>query len=141
MNPPAIVSFTGRYAFLSNFAASPIFIRGAEFATVEHAFQSWKMTSLEHALLVKQCSTPGSAKRLARALPLRSDWNQIKLAVMYECCKVKFSDGHMRSQLLATGDSILIEGNTWGDDYWGHCTARGQNWLGKILMSIRREVA
>jgi len=31
----------------------------------------------------------------------------------------------------------LIEGNTWGDTYWGVCRGRGSNNLGKLLMKIR----
>ena len=36
----------------------------------------------------------------------------------------------------------LVEGNTWGDMYWGvdlH-TMKGQNKLGKILMKVRNEL-
>lgn len=38
---------------------------------------------------------------------------------------------------LATGDAILIEGNTWGDRFWGVCEGFGQNHLGHVLMRVR----
>lgn len=39
--------------------------------------------------------------------------------------------------LKATGEQQIIEGNTWGDTYWGTCNDVGHNHLGKILMKIR----
>ena len=44
-------------------------------------------------------------------------------------------------KLVATGDAILQEGNTWGDTFWGIDlrTGKGENWLGRLLM-LAREV-
>jgi predicted NAD-dependent protein-ADP-ribosyltransferase YbiA (DUF1768 family) len=42
--------------------------------------------------------------------------------------------------LLETKDATLIEGNTWGDQYWGVCAGVGENHLGKLLMQIRSEL-
>ena len=56
---------------------------------------------------------------------------------MTDLCRIKFSDPHLRSLLLATGDAELIEGNWWHDQFWGVCNGVGQNQLGKILMAIR----
>lgn len=44
--------------------------------------------------------------------------------------------------LLNTGEAELIEGNTWGDKFWGAVWDKelgwvGQNWLGKLLMEER----
>ncbi len=46
----------------------------------------------------------------------------------------------LREKLLATGDRKLVEGNTWGDTFWGVCRGNGKNHLGKILMKIRAEL-
>jgi len=48
-------------------------------------------------------------------------------------------NGDLRDQLLATGDAELVEGNTWGDTYWGvdSRSGKGENMLGKILMETR----
>ena len=43
-------------------------------------------------------------------------------------------------KLLDTGDAILIEGNDWGDRYWGVCDGVGQNKLGLILMGLRKKM-
>jgi predicted NAD-dependent protein-ADP-ribosyltransferase YbiA (DUF1768 family) len=47
----------------------------------------------------------------------------------------------MREMLLLTGDCELVEGNTWGDKFWGVCDGEGENHLGKLLMKIRAELA
>ena len=43
-------------------------------------------------------------------------------------------------RLLATGDAELIEGNTWGDRYWGIVNGAGENRLGTLLMDRRAEL-
>ena len=57
----------------------------------------------------------------------------------------KFSMPELREKLLATGDTTLIEGTTWHDNYWGVCSCekcggRGKNRLGELLMEIREEL-
>lgn len=68
----------------------------------------------------------------------KSSWDEEKLAVMYELAWQKFCNNQeLREKLLATGDMLLEEGNTWGDVFWGICDGIGENNLGKILMQVR----
>ena len=46
----------------------------------------------------------------------------------------------IRKQLLNTGDAIIIEKNNWGDTIWGVCKGVGENYMGRILMRIRKEL-
>ena len=41
---------------------------------------------------------------------------------------------------MATRDRVLIEGNDWGDTFWGMTDGEGENHLGKILMRVRAEL-
>jgi predicted NAD-dependent protein-ADP-ribosyltransferase YbiA (DUF1768 family) len=60
---------------------------------------------------------------------------------MYQCVKDKFTRNQdLKEQLIATGNEELVEGNTWGDIYWGVSRGRGKNMLGKILMRVREEL-
>jgi predicted NAD-dependent protein-ADP-ribosyltransferase YbiA (DUF1768 family) len=34
----------------------------------------------------------------------------------------------------------LIEGNTWGDKFWGQVKGEGANYLGRLLMKVREEL-
>jgi ribA/ribD-fused uncharacterized protein len=70
----------------------------------------------------------------------RADWEAVKLEVMKEILRLKFSEPSLREALLATGDAPLIEANTWNDTFWGVCRGRGQNHLGRLLEEVREEI-
>lgn len=131
-----IDSFSGEYAFLSNFYPSQIRYGGI-FPTAEHAYQGMKTLSMKERMEIAKLPTPGQAKRAGKKVTLRKDWELIKLQIMEGILLVKFSNKEMAEQLIATGDQILVEGNTWGDRYWGVCNGQGQNNLGKRLMRVR----
>ena len=87
---------------------------------------------------------PAEAKSRGRQITLRPDWEEVKLGIMEEIVRVKFTQNHaLRQQLLDTGDRELREGNNWHDTFWGVDlrTGKGENHLGKILMKIRSELA
>ena len=63
---------------------------------------------------------PAEAKKRGKNLTLRPDWDKVKISLMYEICMCKFMQNpKLRDALLATGNSLLVEGNTWGDYFWG----------------------
>lgn len=131
----AIIRFDGAYRFLSNFYADP---HGGP--TVEHMFQAAKTFDNAEALAILEAETPGQAKRMGRKVQLRADWDRVKDSIMLDLLRRKFSIEPLRSRLLNTRDAELIEGNTWGDTYWGVCNGRGKNMLGKLLMQVRDEL-
>lgn len=135
-----IGSFQGPFRFLSNFAPSPVRMRGLTYPTVEHAYQAAKTLDPEMRERIRACATPGQAKRLGRNVALRDGWEEIKLDVMAACLRAKFAHAPLREMLLATGDAELVEGNTWGDRFWGVCRGEGANHLGRLLMAERERV-
>lgn len=64
----------------------------------------------------------------------------MKLGVMLELVQKKFHPIFMQNRLLATDNAELVEGNYWGDRFWGVCKGEGENHLGKILMRVRKEL-
>ena len=134
-----IDSFSGEHRFLSNFWYHPIRMGGKLYPTNEHAFQAAKTLSPLQREMIQLAESPGMAKLLGRTVNLRDDWEEIKLDVMYQINLHKFANGTLRDKLVATGDAELIEGNHWGDKFWGVCDGEGQNHLGKILMAVREE--
>ena len=130
--------FTGAFRFLSNFFPSPVEFEGLTYATVEHAFQAAKTVNPVERERIQRCSTPGAAKRLGREVVLRPEWERIRLGVMKELVRQKFThDPRLRAQLLKTYPHPLVEENTWGDRFWGVCGGVGENHLGRILMEVR----
>ena len=141
-----VMEFQGEYRFLSNFWGCEHPVEGEfglRFNTVEHAYQAAKCEYQEDAEKFQSLSSPGEAKRLGRQVKIRPDWEEIKLQVMEELVRDKFSfNPELKEKLLATGDQELQEGNRWGDTFWGVDlrTGRGENHLGRILMKVRGEL-
>lgn len=152
-----IGEFQGAYRFLSNFypaevVLSPDGYEELTLPTVEHAYQALKAGNVADfcpraGVTYEQYTqmTPGQAKRLGRGVTLRSDWGQVKVAVMLGLLRQKFAHPHLAEMLLATSDEVLVEGNRWHDTFWGKChcprhRGKGLNQLGKLLMQVRKEI-
>ena len=129
------------YEFLSNFYPATVRLDGVEYPTVEHAYQAAKTLDETERRHVRSASTPDEAKKRGGRVTVRPDWEDIKVSVMRDLLRQKFSDATLRDRLLGTAPHPLIEGNTWGDRFWGVCDGEGQNWLGRLLMEIRDGVA
>jgi len=135
-----INSFQGSYSFLSNFYPSPVVVDGITYPTVEHGYQASKTFDKTQRSDILAADTPGKAKRLGKLVNLRPDWNDVKLSVMENLLRQKFhKDTLLYKMLRHTRGKTLIEGNYWGDTFWGVSRGRGENHLGKLLMSIRDE--
>lgn len=137
-----INSFRGKYAFLSNFWEAPVTYNGLTYGNTEAAFQAQKcMTADEMRPFTEMC--PAQAKKAGRRVQLRPDWESVKIGIMEDIVRAKFTQNEdLRTQLLDTGVAYLEEGNTWHDICWGvdARTGEGQNHLGKILMRVRQEL-
>lgn len=134
-----INSFWGPFRFLSNFYESPLVARDWTWPTVEHAYQAFK-TDTSQWKEICQAPTPGIAKRLGAKVIIAGNWETIKLDVMLMLLRIKFQDPELRKALRMTDGYELIEGNNWGDTFWGICDGEGQNNLGKLLMKVREEI-
>ena len=135
-----ISEFKGQYRFLSNFWIVNLRIDDMHFTSAEHAFQAAKSRDQQDWVNISSCETPRDAKRAGRLLKLRPDWESVKLDVMEIILNEKFSYPELAHKLIETGDQELIEGNHWGDTFWGVCRNQGQNHLGRLLMKIRSEL-
>lgn len=137
-----IESFRGEYRFLSNFYPAVVEIGGERYPSSEHAYQAMKARDPKDRKLFRDPQlTAGQAKRLSRKLTKREDWHEIKLGVMRVVVYDKFTrNPDLRHALTDTYPAELIEGNTWGDVFWGVCRGVGENNLGKILMEVRRSI-
>lgn len=131
-----ILEFQGEYRWLSNFWPCEVRYEGVTYPTVENAFQAAKFEkSLRENFVV---CTPVQAKQLGRQFPMRKDWMMIRRQVMRWLIEQKFATGtELAKKLVATHPGILVEGNRWGDHFWGVCNGIGDNHLGKLLMEQR----
>jgi len=140
-----------RNGILSNFSPHRIQVDGVDYATVEHFYQSQKLAGVpgSESLVesITNAKSPEEAafigRRAERETPdlVRSDWNEVKVAVMEQGLMRKFSsDGNARKALVATGNKLIVESSPH-DYFWGIGYNRaGQNWLGRLLMKVRDEL-
>ena len=131
-----------QYRFLSNFYEAKVEYKGLVFGSNEAAFQAQKCMTEEEKVQFTEFG-PGKSKGVGRRVRLRPDWEQVKVGIMEEIVRAKFAQHpELAAKLLATEDQVLVEGNHWGDTFWGvdTRTGLGENHLGKILMKVREEL-
>lgn len=134
-----ISSFQGENRFLSNFfrLRRPITHEGITYWYTETFFQASKTLDMKLRLSISKMS-PSASKIAGRKLKLRDNWDSLKIISMIYALTQKFSDPWFKEKLIATRPHKLIEGNTWGDTYWGIDKRQGgHNMLGLLLMMIR----
>ena len=164
-----IDSFRYKYMCFSNFSNHKVTYKGINYENSEAAFQAQKFEDENVKQLFKSLD-PSKAKALGRAkviflnpkgeyyknkLPtnvgqrsseftkhyMRSDWDKVRVEEMYQIVKNKYEQNScVKEILLSTGERELIEGNTWGDRFWGQVDKTGLNYLGRILMQVRYEL-
>ena len=136
-----IDSFRGEYRFLSNFWEYPIVYESIVYPTTEHAYQAAKSNDALIKIDISLAKTPGIAKKIGNTIIMRSDWNSIKIKVMGDITRLKYNgDNDLSKMLINTSPHELVEGNIWGDTFWGVCKGVGCNHLGKILMMRRSQL-
>lgn len=117
---------------------------GVKYPTSENAYQAAKSLDPEVREIFVNIK-PGEAKKLGQTVQLREDWEQVKIGIMEQILLSKFQSMELVIKLVyETGIENdweswqdLIEGNDWGDTFWGVCEGVGENHLGKLLEELR----
>ena len=141
MGKREIDGFFGDYRFLTNIYPSIVIFEGRTYPTVEHAYQAAKTLDEDLRKQICYAKSPVRAiamgKELKKDKKVRKDWRRVKLQIMRELLKLKFSTYEMRQYLNTTVGFTLINRNYFGDRFWGVYKGVGQNILGKMLMELR----
>ena len=159
MNNEYISSFSGPWSGLSNFYVHPFRIDGINdwWNSAEHAYQAAKAMSPADYRAIRDAPTPAQAKQLGRRTELPPWWNDQRKKIMLRVLLAKYEIPELARLLYETKTAELVEGNTWGDWYWGAVPSgsqrrriaevmpvwgpegewAGHNWLGRLLMMVR----
>lgn len=117
---------------------------GHKFKSVENAYMFAKKPNDIEWLNKCLSMSPGDVKKESKRITLREDWEVVKLAIMYNLLKQKFTQEPFRTNLLGTRNENIVEGNRWNDTFWGvdiKATPNvGENWLGRLIMDIRTKL-
>lgn len=141
-----IILFSGEYRFLSNFYSCTIIMHGETYRSTEHAYQAAKAADENRHLFRAAGVTASESKKLGKQYSKYTPevWDAVKVGIMAALLARKFASGTpltpLAQKLLDTGDAVLVEGNYWGDVFWGVCNGKGENWLGKLLMERREQL-
>lgn len=132
---------------LDNFSAFSLRIKGNEYKTAEHAFQSIKFekTSPLIAEKIRNANSPFEAREIAQLNKQvrREDWSKVKYEIMEEILFEKTKQNpYVKKKLLSTGNEQIIEDCGTDDDKdWGcGIDGMGENNLGKIWMKVRSRI-
>lgn len=152
-----IDKFEGRWRFLSNFYPCKIEHKGITYPSVEHYYVAMKVTEMQlldgryytaadFREMIAKIPNPADIKKIGQRVKVRKDWDEKKLEFMSWGVHEKFKNESLAEMLLSTGDQELIEGNWWHDNFYGSCSCtkcgnKGNNNLGKLLMTVRDEIS
>lgn len=144
----AIVSFSKEHRFLSNFFPCIVYKDDITYPTVEHFYQAMKSVDTDVHTRVACMNSPAEAKSFGKIVSAgqyspRPDWPEVKLKIMTEGLVQKFAPRtKLANDLISTDGYLIIEGNNWGDNFWGvnFESVIGENKLGILLMRIRQKL-
>lgn len=157
-----INQFRGENFFLSNMyvVENELLTADEQYVpTSEHFYMSSRFKTKEDRVAVanvraedadKRVFADGlAAKTLAHELikegrpHFESSYQRFK--IMHAAIFAKFvTNPELARRLVETGEERLVEGNSWGDRFWGVSpveNGKGNNYLGIILMNIREKIA
>ena len=132
--------FRGEYGWLSNYRSVDIKVKGITYASVEHAWLSYKSDDPEWKVLCSDGDYDAkNIKKISKFFELPQEFLENRDVIMKSLLVQKFAQPWFRIKLLETKSREIIEGNWWNDTYWGvdMKTGIGENRLGKIIMEIR----
>lgn len=137
--PDMIEKFTGEYEFLSNRFPCEFIWEGLKYTTAEAAFQSSKCSDPQNRNFFSRLSAKKAAAKGNQITP-PDGWEDRQIEIMGSVLTAKFSQNpDLMEKLLATSNAALVNGNNQRELFWGVdlYSWRGENNLGKILMTIR----
>jgi ribA/ribD-fused uncharacterized protein len=136
-----INGFCREHAFLSNFYPMSVTRNGKTYLSAEAAYQAAKFDDNPTVQNKFLNASADQSKKMAESNRYdAAQFSKRRLDVMREILLEKFKNPSMREQLLQTGDATLVEYNWWGDQFWGRTKNGGENQLGRLLMTIRKEI-
>ena len=127
------------YSWLSNMYPVSFRAEGKDWRSSEHFYQAHKSLDPVEREKIRNAEDGFKAKKLARKVALRPNWEVTKEMFMHHALWYKFNQNkELLKRLLDTGDKILVEDGR--DEYWGNgLDGSGKNRLGILLMQLRTE--
>jgi len=131
-----ITALKGDYEFLAMTYIYPITVDGITYTNAEAAFWSQRIKDKKARNKLSRLSAMKARAKALQAEPI-DDWDETKDDILKRILEIKFKDESLRKKLLSTGDAMILNNNTYRDEYYGIYNGKGKNILGKMLMELR----
>jgi ribA/ribD-fused uncharacterized protein len=134
------------YGFLSNFWRATQIVDGVAYDCNERFYQCMKSATPEIKAWVFNAPSPFLTMvvghNMRKGKEARKDWTvETRIATMLKGLRAKFTQNpELAEKLLATGNAQLHENNP-KDFFWGYADGTGKDYLGKLLMQVRKELS
>ena len=147
LEPGKIIdAFRGEWRFLSNMHECSVMLDGRVFGSSEAAYHSLKFDDPPVKDRLAAARDGKEAKRIAESLSPREGWPNERVHAMRTAVEAKFAqNAELGARLVGTIPYTLVEGNDWGDNFFGHDRSNADgphlNMLGRVLMDTRFKLA
>ena len=134
------------HGFLSNFWRATQVVDGVAYDCNERFYQCMKSATPKIRAWVFNAPSPFLAMvvghNMRKGKECGMDWDvELRLATMLKGLRAKFTQNpELAKMLLATGNAQLHENNP-EDFFWGYADGTGKDYLGKLLMQVRKELS
>ncbi|MEW2555117.1 NADAR family protein [Streptomyces zhihengii] len=127
---------------LRNDFPAPIVFAGESYASVLHGYWALSVADVADRGRIRDAGSGREAHDLGGRATHRSDWPDVRLAVMAELLRAKFTQHpELARVLLSTGDARISYTGFSESPFWRDVPdGRGRNWMGRLLELTRSEL-
>lgn len=131
----------GLFVLRNDFPA-PVEFAGDSYASVQHAYWALSAADASDRSTIRDAASGREAHDLGGRATRRSDWPDVRLAVMAGLLRAKFTQHpELARVLLSTGDARISYTGFADSPFWRDVPDdRGRNWMGRLLELTRSEL-
>ncbi|MFD6820547.1 NADAR family protein [Streptomyces sp. NPDC060187] len=127
---------------LRNDFPAPVVLAGESYASVSHGYWSLSAADASDKSRIRDAASGREAHELGGRATRRADWPHVRLGVMAELLRAKFTQHpELAEVLVSTGDATISYTGLSDSPFWRDIAdGRGRNWMGRLLELVRSEL-
>lgn len=127
---------------LRNDFPAPVEFAGDTYASVQHGYWALSAADASDSRRIRDAASGREAHGLGGRSTRRSDWPDVRLAVMAGLLRAKFTQHpDLAEVLVSTGDARISYTGFEDSPFWRDVPDdRGRNWMGRLLELTRSEL-
>ncbi|MER5881004.1 NADAR family protein [Streptomyces sp. NPDC001910] len=127
---------------LRNDFPAPVVLAGESYASVSHGYWSLSAADASDRSRIRDAASGREAHELGGRATRRADWPHVRLGVMAELLRAKFTQHpELAEVLVSTGDATISYTGLSDSPFWRDIAdGRARNWMGRLLELVRSEL-